>query len=157
MSRTVSQTINLQSPNMMDKYITEIDNNGISIHPENDRNNEIEISDNIIIKRNGAQVASYGENAISMFEELESIDKGLVVHDQATITGSLSAGATTMNGNSTVNGDLVLNGDLTTLNNLKLKFLVDPAANKTKAATSGEDMALFNWIRNLGWWDVIIE
>ena len=69
MSRTVSQTINLQSPNMMDKYITEIDNNGISIHPENDRNNEIEISDNIIIKRNGAQVASYGENAIIGAEE----------------------------------------------------------------------------------------
>ena len=96
-------------------------------------------------------------SAISMFDELKSTDKGLVVHNQATITGSLSAGATTMNGNSTVNGDLALNGDLTTLNNLKLKFLVDPAANKTKAATSGEDMALFNWVRNLGWWDVIIE
>ena len=96
-------------------------------------------------------------SAISMFDELESTDKGLVVHNQATIIGSLSAGATTMNGNSAVNGDLALNGDLTTLNNLKLKFLVDPAANKTKAATSGEDMALFNWVRNLGWWDVIIE
>ena len=61
-TRTVSQTINLQTPDQALKYITEIGNNGISVHPNNDINNGVEISDSIVIKKNGTQVASYGEN-----------------------------------------------------------------------------------------------
>lgn len=39
MSRTVSQTINLQTPDQTGKYISEIDQNGITVHPENQAQN----------------------------------------------------------------------------------------------------------------------
>ena len=66
MSRTVSQTINLQTPDQTSKYITEISDNGITIHPKNI--NETNASylqidgNNITINTIRGAIAKYGEN-----------------------------------------------------------------------------------------------
>ena len=62
-TRVISQTINLTNK-PINNYITEITNEGISIHPDSNINDGIEISDHIIIKKNGTPVAYYGESTI---------------------------------------------------------------------------------------------
>lgn len=66
MSRTVSQTINLQTPDQTSKYITEISDNGITIHPKsiNETNTSyLQIDgNNITINTIRGAIAKYGEN-----------------------------------------------------------------------------------------------
>ncbi len=44
------------------KYVTDI-TNGIFVHPENDANNGVQITDSVDIKRNGTSVANFGATA----------------------------------------------------------------------------------------------
>lgn len=66
MSRTISQTINLQTPDQTSKYITEISDTGITVHPKN--SNETNTSylqidgNNITINTIRGAIAKYGEN-----------------------------------------------------------------------------------------------
>ena len=61
MARTVSQTINLQVPDQISKYITEITDNGIKVHPEGDTSSSLEItSDGIDLKQGSKVLAHYG-------------------------------------------------------------------------------------------------
>lgn len=66
MSRTISQTINLQTPDQTSKYITEISDNGITIHPKstNESNTSyLQIDgNNITINTIRGAIAKYGEN-----------------------------------------------------------------------------------------------
>lgn len=67
MSRIVSKTIDLSNQTPYDeisKYITNISQNGISIHPKNNDNDKIEITDHIEIIKQGVPIASYGETSI---------------------------------------------------------------------------------------------
>lgn len=67
MSRTVSQTINLQAvPEAVSKYITRIDENGITVHPESEEsNNYLQIDSNgINIYGLNGNNAQYGESII---------------------------------------------------------------------------------------------
>lgn len=67
MARTVSQTINLQTPSeSLDKYITRIDENGITVHPENENQpNHIEINaQGIDLKQGSRVIAHYGNSII---------------------------------------------------------------------------------------------
>lgn len=65
-TRTVSQTINLQTPDQTSKYITEISDNGITIHPKsiNETNTSyLQIDgNNITINTIRGAIAKYGEN-----------------------------------------------------------------------------------------------
>lgn len=63
MARTISQTINLQAPpESLDRYITRIDENGITVHPENNNSNFLEITSNgIELKQGSRTLAYYGE------------------------------------------------------------------------------------------------
>lgn len=60
-TRTVSQTINLSAPDQTSKYITEIGNNGISVHPNNNLIDAVQITDQIDILRDGSSVMAIGE------------------------------------------------------------------------------------------------
>ena len=63
--RTISQSINLQKQpdSDLNKYITEIGSNGITVHPEGQGNtNYLQIDSDVEIVRNGISVAEYGEN-----------------------------------------------------------------------------------------------
>lgn len=66
MSRTISQTINLQTPDQTSKYITEISDNGITVHPKdpNETNTSyLQIDgNNITINTIRGAIAKYGEN-----------------------------------------------------------------------------------------------
>lgn len=67
MARTISQTINLQSSKEFSKYITKIDESGITIHPENyieggTANNYIQLQDGLEVFKEGISVANFGEN-----------------------------------------------------------------------------------------------
>lgn len=67
MARTVSQTINLQTPSeSLDKYITRIDENGITIHSENEnQSNHIEINaQGVDLKQGSRVIAHYGNSII---------------------------------------------------------------------------------------------
>ena len=66
-TRTVSQTINLKSPDeLVGKYITRIDENGITVHPENENQpNHIEINaQGIDLKQGSRVIAHYGNSII---------------------------------------------------------------------------------------------
>lgn len=66
MARTISQTINLQTPSeSLDKYITRIDENGITVHPENNNLSYLQINTSgININTNTGTSAQYGESIV---------------------------------------------------------------------------------------------
>ena len=62
-TRVVSKTINLDAPiEEVSKYITDITDTGIRIHPENNIGNEVLISDGVYIKINNDIVAKYTDS-----------------------------------------------------------------------------------------------
>lgn len=65
MARTVSQTINLQASDQTEKYITRIDENGITVHPENNNLSYLQINaSGININTNVGTSARYGESIV---------------------------------------------------------------------------------------------
>lgn len=75
MSRTVSQTINLQTvPEAVSKYITRIDGGGISIHDTQRQNLDyLQLTSNgIDIKQNNISIASFGANGARIGQNQKS-------------------------------------------------------------------------------------
>lgn len=111
MSRTVSQTINLQAvPEAVSKYITRIDGGGISIHDTQRQNLDyLQLTSNgIDIKQNDVSIAEFGANSSRIGSENsarlmleptmmslisdENVNFFSVDSDIGTMTGNIKAG-----------------------------------------------------------------
>lgn len=80
MAEIASGSIDLKSLKIAsepNKYITRISENGISIHPENNENNGVNITDHIEMIQNGQIIAKYGSNIIVGNENTFHIKMGV--------------------------------------------------------------------------------
>jgi len=105
MARTVSQTINLQAiPESVSKYITRIDENGITVHPENiENNNFLQInSDGVNILKNNTIVASYGENIVLGTDESKVIitNESININKNQTTVATFSSSGVQLGNNN---------------------------------------------------------
>lgn len=91
-TRTVSQTINLKNPDeSVGKYITRIDENGITVHPEDNNSSFLEITSNgIELKQGSRTLAYYGETIrlgdLITFLQLTGISLDFILNSRTMAT-----------------------------------------------------------------------